>query len=113
MEPRSHIVDPNGGEFTLYSSTQIPHISQFLLAATTGTPEHKIQMIAPDVDSGFSGKYQQVDELAINVVPLQKPAPPVYVAVLRREAAYHVGRKVWGHPWSGTPPEEWPTGRRP
>jgi hypothetical protein len=27
--------------------------------------------------------------------------------------AYYVARKVWGHPWSGHPPEDWPTGRRP
>jgi hypothetical protein len=53
MEPRSHIVDPSGGEWTLYSSTQIPHITRFLLAATTGTPEHKIRVIAPDVGGGF------------------------------------------------------------
>ena len=26
---------------------------------------------------------------------------------------YGVLRKVWGHPWSGRPPEDWPTGRRP
>ena len=38
MEPRSVIVDPSGGEWTMYSATQIPHILRFLLAATTGTP---------------------------------------------------------------------------
>ena len=38
MEPRSVVVDPTGGELTVYSATQIPHIVRFLLAATTGTP---------------------------------------------------------------------------
>ena len=40
----------------MYSATQIPHILRFLLAATTGTPEHKIRVIAPDVGGGFGGK---------------------------------------------------------
>jgi carbon-monoxide dehydrogenase large subunit len=56
MEPRSVIVDPSGGEWTMYSATQIPHVARFLLAATTGTPEHKIRVIAPDVGGGFGGK---------------------------------------------------------
>src|SRR5918996_794986 len=56
MEPRSVVVDPTGGELTVYSATQIPHIVRFLLAATTGTPEHKIRVIAPDVGGGFGGK---------------------------------------------------------
>lgn len=41
----------------------------------------------------FRGRYWQVEDVRLNVVPVQRPAPPVYVAVLRREAAYHVGRK--------------------
>lgn len=41
----------------------------------------------------YRGRYFTVDDVALNVRPLQQPAPPVYVAVLRREAAYHVGRK--------------------
>jgi len=41
----------------------------------------------------YHGKYFRVDDVALNVTPLQQPAPPIYVAVLRREAAYHVGRK--------------------
>src|SRR5215468_10848658 len=58
MEPRSVVVEPGGpnGETTVYSATQIPHVMRFLLAATTGTPEHKIRVIAPDVGGGFGGK---------------------------------------------------------
>jgi alkanesulfonate monooxygenase SsuD/methylene tetrahydromethanopterin reductase-like flavin-dependent oxidoreductase (luciferase family) len=29
----------------------------------------------------------------LNVLPLQSPHPPIYIAVLRREAAYHVGKQ--------------------
>ncbi len=41
----------------------------------------------------YEGKYVRVDNVALNVTPLQKPTPPIYVAILRREAAYHIGRK--------------------
>src|SRR5262245_34399265 len=43
----------------------------------------------------FHGKYHRLDDVAINVRPLQKPLP-LYVAILRREAAYHVGRQGKG-----------------
>jgi alkanesulfonate monooxygenase SsuD/methylene tetrahydromethanopterin reductase-like flavin-dependent oxidoreductase (luciferase family) len=37
------------------------------------------------------GTFLRVREVALNVLPLQ-PRVPIYVAVLRREAAFHVGR---------------------
>ncbi len=40
----------------------------------------------------FDGKYHALDDVAINVQPIQRPHPPIYVAVLRKEAAYYVGR---------------------
>ena len=42
----------------------------------------------------FEGRYIRLDAVQINVQPLQREIP-VYVAVLRREAAYHVG--LQGH----------------
>jgi alkanesulfonate monooxygenase SsuD/methylene tetrahydromethanopterin reductase-like flavin-dependent oxidoreductase (luciferase family) len=41
----------------------------------------------------FHGKFLTVDDVAINVVPLQTPTPPIYLATLRREGAYHIGSK--------------------
>jgi carbon-monoxide dehydrogenase large subunit len=55
MEPRSVVVDPTGEQITMWSATQIPHILRFALAATTGVPESKIRVIAPDVGGGFGG----------------------------------------------------------
>jgi alkanesulfonate monooxygenase SsuD/methylene tetrahydromethanopterin reductase-like flavin-dependent oxidoreductase (luciferase family) len=40
------------------------------------------------------GKYASIDAVQINVLPLQ-PEVPVYVAILRKEAAYFVGKQ--GH----------------
>jgi alkanesulfonate monooxygenase SsuD/methylene tetrahydromethanopterin reductase-like flavin-dependent oxidoreductase (luciferase family) len=41
----------------------------------------------------YSGKYRSVNEVKLNVMPLQPSSIPIYVAVLAREAAYHVGRQ--------------------
>jgi alkanesulfonate monooxygenase SsuD/methylene tetrahydromethanopterin reductase-like flavin-dependent oxidoreductase (luciferase family) len=41
----------------------------------------------------FKGQYIQVEDVGINVLPIQQPTPPIYVAALRREAAYHIGKK--------------------
>ena len=62
MEPRSFVCDPTGEQLTLWSSTQIPHITRFFLAVVLGIPESKIRVIAPDVGGGFGGKLQFVAE---------------------------------------------------
>jgi alkanesulfonate monooxygenase SsuD/methylene tetrahydromethanopterin reductase-like flavin-dependent oxidoreductase (luciferase family) len=41
-----------------------------------------------------AGKHHRLDAVALNVLPVQ-PEVPCYVAILAREAAYHVGRQ--GH----------------
>jgi len=38
------------------------------------------------------GKFGKVDAVALNVVPVQREVP-IYVAVLRREAAFHIGKQ--------------------
>ena len=58
MEPRGVAVvpQPHGGEVTVWSATQIPHILKIMLTATTGMPEHKLRVIAPAVGGGFGSK---------------------------------------------------------
>ena len=41
----------------------------------------------------YEGKYYRVKDVQLNVVPLQKPRPPVWIAILRNEAAPFVGQK--------------------
>ena len=62
MEPRSMVVDPTGEQITMWSATQVPHILRLMLALSTGMPEHKIRVIAPDVGGGFGGKLQVTPE---------------------------------------------------
>jgi len=96
MEPRSVIVDPSGDEWTMYSATQIPHVARFLLAATTGTPEHKIRVIAPDVGGGFGGKLAVTPEEWIAFAVSTKVRRPVKYTETRSESilSAHHGRDV-------------------
>ena len=58
MEPRGVLAVPSpaGGDITLYSATQVPHILKVMIAATTGLPEDKLRIIAPAVGGGFGAK---------------------------------------------------------
>ena len=43
MEPRGVCVipEPFGGDYTIYSSTQVPHFLKIFMAIVTGIPEHR------------------------------------------------------------------------
>ena len=41
----------------------------------------------------YEGRFHTVRDVKLNVVPLQRPRPPVWIAVLRNEAAPHVGKR--------------------
>jgi carbon-monoxide dehydrogenase large subunit len=58
LEPRAVLVLPSpfGGDFTVYSATQIPHILKVMLSVTTGVAETKLRVIAPAVGGGFGSK---------------------------------------------------------
>ncbi|ROR92260.1 xanthine dehydrogenase family protein molybdopterin-binding subunit [Nocardioides aurantiacus] len=97
MEPRSTVVDPTGEQLTMWSATQIPHILRFALAATTGMPESKIRVIAPDVGGGFGGKLQTTPEEWITVAVARRTGKPVKFTETRSESlmSAHHGRDQW------------------
>ena len=41
----------------------------------------------------YTGQFSKSEKVALNVLPHQGRVPPIYVAVLAREAAYHVGKQ--------------------
>ncbi len=45
--------------------------------------------------------FNSIDNVGTNVWPLQQPHPPIYMAALRRESAYFIGRQ--GYPMLGIP----------
>ena len=50
MEPRAvaAVPQPFGGDMTLYSATQIPHILKIMTALTLGIPEHQVRVVRPE-----------------------------------------------------------------
>jgi carbon-monoxide dehydrogenase large subunit len=48
--------DKTTGKLRLWSTTQAPHAHRTLYAIVAGIPEHKIQVISPDVGGGFGNK---------------------------------------------------------
>jgi aerobic carbon-monoxide dehydrogenase large subunit len=79
MEPRAVVVAPIAAadEYTIYSSTQIPHVLRVMLALTTGIPEHKIRVITPDVGGGFGSKLNVYAEEVIALILAKKLGRPV------------------------------------
>jgi carbon-monoxide dehydrogenase large subunit len=94
MEPRATVVQPQGDNFTMWSSTQIPHILRLMLALITGTPEHKLRVIAPDVGGGFGGKLQITPEEVITLLVAKRMGKPVKWTETRSESlmSAHHGR---------------------
>jgi aerobic carbon-monoxide dehydrogenase large subunit len=48
--------DPVEGRLKLWSTSQAPHAHRTLYAIVAGLPEHKIQVISPDLGGGFGNK---------------------------------------------------------
>jgi carbon-monoxide dehydrogenase large subunit len=94
MEPRAVVVQPQGENFTLWSSTQIPHILRLMLAMVTGIAEHKIRVVAPDVGGGFGGKLQVTPEEVISLLVARRLGKPVKWNETRSESlmSAHHGR---------------------
>jgi carbon-monoxide dehydrogenase large subunit len=94
MEPRSTVVDPTGEQITMWSATQIPHILRLMLAMTTGLPESKLRVVAPDVGGGFGGKLQVTPEEMITLLVALHTGKPCKYTETRSESlmAAHHGR---------------------
>src|SRR5215204_701199 len=49
-------LDPVTGKLTAWITSQAPHAHRTVYAMVAGLPEHKIQVIAPDIGGGFGNK---------------------------------------------------------
>jgi aerobic carbon-monoxide dehydrogenase large subunit len=97
MEPRAVVCSCVGGEFTLWSATQIPHVLRVMLALVTGIPEQNIRVIAPDVGGGFGSKLQVTAEEVLAMLIARKLGRPVKWTESRSEGnmTVHHGRDQW------------------
>ena len=79
MEPRAiaAVPQPFGGDITLYSSTQIPHILKVMTALTLGIPEQQVRVVAPSVGGGFGSKLDVYAEELLCMALARKHNTPV------------------------------------
>jgi carbon-monoxide dehydrogenase large subunit len=89
METRGVAAVPGvyGGDLTVYSATQIPHILKIMITATCGVPEAKVRVIAPTVGGGFGSKLNVYAEELIAVALAQRLGLPTRWAEGRSENA--------------------------
>jgi carbon-monoxide dehydrogenase large subunit len=96
MEPRAILVQPNPamGDYTMWSSTQIPHILKVAMVVATGIAESKLRVVAPRVGGGFGAKLQVYAEEALTLLLAKKTGRPIKWVEERSEnyLATHHGR---------------------
>ena len=71
------VPQPFGGDMTLYSATQVPHILKVMAALTLGIPEHQMRVVAPAVGGGFGSKLDVYAEELLCVALARKHGVPV------------------------------------
>jgi carbon-monoxide dehydrogenase large subunit len=89
METRAVLAVPQpfGGDITMYSATQIPHILKIMTAITLGIPEHQVRVVAPAVGGGFGSKLNVYAEELLCMALARKHKVPVRWAESRSENA--------------------------
>jgi aerobic carbon-monoxide dehydrogenase large subunit len=89
MEPRAAIGDYDAGtsSFTLWNTTQNPHVARLIIAAFVGiAPEHKLRVIAPDVGGGFGSKIFVYPEEVVCLWASKRVGRPVKWVAERSES---------------------------
>ncbi|MBB4017768.1 carbon-monoxide dehydrogenase large subunit [Chelatococcus caeni] len=89
LEPRAAIgdYDPGTDGYTLYTTSQNPHVARLVLSAFVGiAPEHKLRVIAPDVGGGFGSKIFIYAEETVCIWAAKKVGRPVKWTAERTEA---------------------------
>ncbi|MCH7995845.1 MAG: molybdopterin-dependent oxidoreductase, partial [Planctomycetes bacterium] len=92
LEPHAAIAtwDPDG-TLVLYSSTQVPHYVQYMMAHVLHIPLGKIRVIRPAVGGGFGGKAETTALDICATLFSKKLGRPVKM-VYSREEMFHHGR---------------------
>jgi len=89
MEPRAAIgeYDTTSGEYTLYTTSQNPHVIRLLMGAfVLHIPEAKLRVVAPDVGGGFGSKIYHYAEEAIVTWASAKVKRPIKWTAERTES---------------------------
>ncbi|MDR3421560.1 MAG: xanthine dehydrogenase family protein molybdopterin-binding subunit [Xanthobacteraceae bacterium] len=89
IEPRAAIGEYDSGSdsFTLYTTSQNPHLARLVLSAFAGVaPENKLRVIAPDIGGGFGSKIFIYAEETVCIWAAKKVGRPVKWTAERSES---------------------------
>jgi carbon-monoxide dehydrogenase large subunit len=99
MESRASTADydPGTGDYTLYTTSQNPHLTRLLICAfVLGIPENKLRVVSPDVGGGFGSKIYHYGEEALVLAAAKKTLSPCQMdRISFRELSY---RCTWPRP---------------
>ena len=92
LEPHASIATWDyDGTLVLYSSTQVPHYVQYMMAHVLHIPLGKVRVIRPAVGGGFGGKAATTPLDLCAAILSRKTGRPVKM-VYSREEMFHYGR---------------------
>ncbi len=92
LEPHASIATwDHDGTLVLYSSTQVPHYVQYMMAHVLHIPLGKVRVIRPTVGGGFGGKAATSPLDLCSAILSKKTGRPVKM-VYSREEMFHYGR---------------------
>lgn len=100
MENRGALARPDGdGAFTLWSSTQIPHLLRRFFAEMLDIAEGRLRVVAPDVGGGFGAKVQVYGEEALCLALARRLDRPIKWVEARSEGflSTHQARDMVQH----------------
>ena len=89
IEPRVALAEYEaaGEDYTLYTTTQNPHVIRLLMGAfVLQIPEHKLRIVAPDVGGGFGSKIFHYAEEAVLTWASAKVGRPIKWTAERSES---------------------------
>jgi carbon-monoxide dehydrogenase large subunit len=88
METRAVLAEPGRrDDFTLWSTTQVPHLLRRFVSGTVGIPEHRLRVVVPDVGGAFGSKLNVYAEEAMALALARRLGAPVKWVEDRSESA--------------------------
>jgi aerobic carbon-monoxide dehydrogenase large subunit len=85
IEPRACIAEYRAGYLTLWTTTQIPHLTRSFLAGSMQMSEDRIRVVAPDVGGAFGVKLNHYPEEAVACAAARRLGRPVKWTETRSE----------------------------
>lgn len=87
MEPRAVTAQPTASGYTVWLSTQTPHIVKHLMLKGSGLRADQLRVVAPDVGGGFGGKFSYAEELVVLWAAMRLGRPVTWSATRGEDLA--------------------------